>query len=61
MIPCAGYAPKVYHLYTVDIIVSGLPCVDFNTLEFDAPDDDGRRKLKYVHAWNWLRSALPAG
>lgn len=42
----------VYHLYTVDIVCSGLPDVDFNTLEF-APPNDGRG-LKYVHAWNWL-------
>lgn len=44
-----------YHLYTVDIICSGLPSVDFNTLEFDEPDKEGRARLKYVHAWNWLR------
>jgi len=44
-----------YHLYTVDIICSGLPGVDFNTLEYNDPDDGaGKRKLKYVHAWNWL-------
>eukprot|EP00928_Gymnodinium_smaydae_P055112 TRINITY_DN38722_c0_g1_i1.p1 TRINITY_DN38722_c0_g1~~TRINITY_DN38722_c0_g1_i1.p1 ORF type:complete len:688 (+),score=131.23 TRINITY_DN38722_c0_g1_i1:34-2097(+) len=44
----------MYHLYTVDIVVSGLPSTNFNTLEFDHPDKDGRRKLKYVHAWVWL-------
>eukprot|EP00932_Pfiesteria_piscicida_P017687 SRR837773.4565.p1 GENE.SRR837773.4565~~SRR837773.4565.p1 ORF type:complete len:586 (+),score=232.41 SRR837773.4565:233-1759(+) len=43
-----------YHLYTVDIICSGLPGVDFNTLEYAEPDQSGKRKLKYVHAWNWL-------
>merc|ERR1740121_1019813 len=44
----------VYHLYTVDIICSGLPDLDFNTLEYAEADDDGVRPLKYVHAWNWL-------
>jgi len=44
----------MYHLYTVDIICTGLPIVDLNTLEFDHPDKDGHRKLKYVHAWVWL-------
>lgn len=43
-----------YHLYTVDIICSGLPGVDFNTLEYAEPEYEGKRKLKYVHAWNWL-------
>jgi hypothetical protein len=46
----------MYHLYTVDIICSGLPTVDFNTLEFEHDvGKDGMRKLKYVHAWVWLR------
>jgi len=44
----------LYHLYTVEIICSGLPGFDFNTLEYDKPDKDGHRKLKYVHAWIWL-------
>jgi hypothetical protein len=44
----------MYHLYTVDIICSGLPRTDLNTLEFDHPDKNGHRKLKYVHAWVWL-------
>jgi hypothetical protein len=44
----------MYHLYTVDIICSGLPTVDFNTLEFDHGDASGHRKLKYIHAWVWL-------
>lgn len=44
----------VYHLYTVDIICEGLPTVNFNTLEFEHPKD-GKRKLKYIHAWVWLR------
>mmetsp|Transcript_90089 Transcript_90089/g.142351 ORF Transcript_90089/g.142351 Transcript_90089/m.142351 type:complete len:693 (-) Transcript_90089:107-2185(-) len=44
----------MYHLYTVEIICTGLPIVDLNTLEFDHPDKDGKRKLKYVHAWVWL-------
>mmetsp|Transcript_61573 Transcript_61573/g.177203 ORF Transcript_61573/g.177203 Transcript_61573/m.177203 type:complete len:678 (-) Transcript_61573:52-2085(-) len=44
----------VYHLYTVDIVCEGLPAVDFNTLEFEAPCQDGKRKLKYIHAWVWL-------
>lgn len=44
----------MYHLYTVEIICSGLPIVDLNTLEFDHPDKNGYRKLKYVHAWVWL-------
>jgi hypothetical protein len=43
----------VYHLYTVDILVKGLPITDFNTLEFDHVDKDGKRPLKYVHAWVW--------
>mmetsp|Transcript_34693 Transcript_34693/g.62995 ORF Transcript_34693/g.62995 Transcript_34693/m.62995 type:complete len:637 (+) Transcript_34693:27-1937(+) len=47
----------VYHLYTVDIVCSGLPHLDFNTLEFDARDCSGHRKLKYVHAWVWLEWA----
>jgi len=45
----------LYHLYTVDIVCSNLPVVDFNTLEFTHPDEAGRRKLKYVHAWVWLK------
>lgn len=44
----------MYHLYTVDIICTGLPIVDLNTLEFDHPDKTGYRKLKYIHAWVWL-------
>jgi len=44
----------MYHLYTVDIICTGLPVYDLNTLEFDHADKDGNRKLKYVHAWVWL-------
>jgi len=44
----------MYHLYTVDIVCSNLPSVDFNTLEFDHEDAQGKRKLKYVHAWVWL-------
>uniref|UniRef100_A0A7S4VZ71 Uncharacterized protein n=1 Tax=Alexandrium monilatum TaxID=311494 RepID=A0A7S4VZ71_9DINO len=44
----------LYHLYTVEIICSGLPGFDFNTLEYDYPDKEGHRKLKYVHAWVWL-------
>eukprot|EP00933_Yihiella_yeosuensis_P016059 TRINITY_DN13867_c0_g1_i4.p1 TRINITY_DN13867_c0_g1~~TRINITY_DN13867_c0_g1_i4.p1 ORF type:complete len:671 (+),score=115.66 TRINITY_DN13867_c0_g1_i4:53-2065(+) len=44
----------VYHLYTVDIICSGMPDFDFNTLEYKEADADGTRKLKYVHAWVWL-------
>lgn len=44
----------MYHLYTVEIICTGLPIVDLNTLEFDHPDKEGKRKLKYVHAWVWL-------
>jgi hypothetical protein len=44
----------MYHLYTVDIICTGLPSVDFNTLEFEHEDDQGNRALKYVHAWVWL-------
>jgi len=44
----------MYHLYTVDITCSGLPGVDFNTLEYTHPDSQGKRKLKYVHAWVWL-------
>jgi hypothetical protein len=48
----------VYHLYTVDIICDGLPPVDFNTLEFEHPDKDGNRKLKYIHAWVWLEWSM---
>ncbi|CAE7241417.1 HERC2, partial [Symbiodinium pilosum] len=44
----------MYHLYTVDIICTGLPLTDLNTLEFEHPDKDGKRKLKYIHAWVWL-------
>lgn len=44
----------MYHLYTVDIVCTGLPTVDFNTLEFDHEDEQGKRDLKYVHAWVWL-------
>lgn len=44
----------LYHLYTVDIVCTGLPAVDFNTLEFDKAPEDERRSLKYVHAWVWL-------
>jgi hypothetical protein len=44
----------MYHLYTVEIICSGLPIVDLNTLEFDHPDKTGTRPLKYIHAWVWL-------
>ncbi|CAK0888621.1 unnamed protein product [Prorocentrum cordatum] len=44
----------MYHLYTVEIICSGLPGVDFNTLEYAEPGKDGERKLKYIHAWSWL-------
>lgn len=43
----------MYHLYTVDILCTGLPKVDFNTLEFDHPRE-GEPKLKYIHAWAWL-------
>lgn len=45
----------VYHLYTVDIVCAGLPKVDFNTLEFEDSDKQGKRKLKYVYAWVWLQ------
>jgi hypothetical protein len=44
----------MYHLYTVDIVCTGLPPADFNTLEFDHPDANGNRPLKYVHAWVWM-------
>lgn len=44
----------MYHLYTVDIVCTNLPSVDFNTLEFDHEDEHGHRKLKYIHAWVWL-------
>mmetsp|Transcript_20978 Transcript_20978/g.46203 ORF Transcript_20978/g.46203 Transcript_20978/m.46203 type:complete len:644 (+) Transcript_20978:82-2013(+) len=43
----------MYHLYTVDIICSGLPNLDFNTLEFEHLEG-GKKKLKYVHAWVWM-------
>lgn len=43
----------MYNLYTVDIMCTGLPKVDFNTLEFDHPEK-GTPKLKYIHAWAWL-------
>jgi len=54
--PSASYPGllTMYHLYTVDIICSGIPTVDFNTLEFDHEDEKGNRKLKYIHAWVWL-------
>eukprot|EP00928_Gymnodinium_smaydae_P033809 TRINITY_DN24112_c0_g2_i3.p1 TRINITY_DN24112_c0_g2~~TRINITY_DN24112_c0_g2_i3.p1 ORF type:complete len:734 (+),score=79.23 TRINITY_DN24112_c0_g2_i3:100-2301(+) len=41
----------MYHLYTVDIVCSGLPGVNFNTLEFN---HDEKKSLKYIHAWVWL-------
>jgi len=44
----------MYRLYTVEIVCSGLPVVDFNTLEFNAADQAGRRTLKYIHAWAWV-------
>eukprot|EP00928_Gymnodinium_smaydae_P097042 TRINITY_DN869_c0_g1_i2.p1 TRINITY_DN869_c0_g1~~TRINITY_DN869_c0_g1_i2.p1 ORF type:complete len:894 (+),score=167.84 TRINITY_DN869_c0_g1_i2:57-2684(+) len=44
----------VYHLYTVDIVCTGMPKTDFNTLEFTHADKNGERKLKYIHAWVWL-------
>jgi len=44
----------VYHLYTVDILCSGLPDVDFSTLEFTEQNAQGHRHLKYVHAWSWV-------
>eukprot|EP00931_Biecheleriopsis_adriatica_P072797 TRINITY_DN47199_c0_g1_i1.p1 TRINITY_DN47199_c0_g1~~TRINITY_DN47199_c0_g1_i1.p1 ORF type:complete len:626 (-),score=118.70 TRINITY_DN47199_c0_g1_i1:196-2073(-) len=44
----------MYHLYTVDIICTGLPLMHLNTLEFDHPDANGHRKLKYIHAWEWM-------
>lgn len=44
-----------YHLHRVDIICSGLPTLNFNTLEFHQPDKAGNRKLKYMHAWVWLK------
>eukprot|EP00439_Symbiodinium_sp_Y106_P058221 s1027_g8.t1 len=45
----------VYHLYTVDIICTGLPTLNFNTLEFESPEQAGHRKLKYIHAWVWMK------
>lgn len=45
----------VYNLYRVDIVCTGLPTLNFNTLEFNEPDKDGERKLKYMHAWVWLK------
>eukprot|EP00435_Cladocopium_sp_Y103_P066098 s163_g28.t1 len=44
----------MYHLYTVDIVCTGLPLTDLNTLEFADADKDGSRPLKYIHAWVWL-------
>lgn len=31
----------MYHLYTVDIICTGLPLTDLNTLEFEHADQEG--------------------
>jgi hypothetical protein len=45
----------MYHLYTVDIVCTGLPLADFNTLEFDHPEGSVKRPLKYVHAWVWMQ------
>lgn len=45
----------MYNLYRVDIVCTGLPTLNFNTLEFNEPDKDGQRKLKYMHAWVWLK------
>jgi hypothetical protein len=47
----------MYHLYTVDIVCTGLPKADFNTLEFDHPESEeptAKRPLKYIHAWVWM-------
>ena len=35
----------MYHLYTVDIICTGLPLTDLNTLEFEHPDKVGWHKF----------------
>lgn len=43
----------MYHLYTVDIVCTGLPRGDFGTLEFEEKRD-GDHKLKYIHSWVWL-------
>eukprot|EP00931_Biecheleriopsis_adriatica_P056577 TRINITY_DN33528_c0_g1_i1.p1 TRINITY_DN33528_c0_g1~~TRINITY_DN33528_c0_g1_i1.p1 ORF type:complete len:661 (+),score=123.93 TRINITY_DN33528_c0_g1_i1:46-2028(+) len=45
----------VYNLYTVDIICTGLPTLNFNTMEFEHEDAVGKRPLKYIHAWVWLK------
>lgn len=49
----------VYHMYTVDIVCSGLPDVDFKTLEFTEQGADACRQLKYVHAWTWVSDSTP--
>ena len=35
----------MYHLYTVDIVCTGLPLTDLNTLEFEHPDKAGYFRL----------------
>ena len=42
----------MYHLYTLDLICSGLPEDDFNTLEYNKKKD-GTYPLKYIHEWRW--------
>mmetsp|Transcript_44044 Transcript_44044/g.116492 ORF Transcript_44044/g.116492 Transcript_44044/m.116492 type:complete len:334 (-) Transcript_44044:235-1236(-) len=41
-----------YWLHTVEVVCEGLPSCNFNTFEFD--QEDGLRRLKYVHAWVWM-------
>lgn len=45
----------MYNLYTVEIVCSGLPSVEFNSLEFKPTNAKGERPVKYLHAWAWLQ------
>lgn len=38
----------MYHLYTVDIVCTGLPLTDLNTLEFADAEKDWEAKQKHV-------------
>lgn len=42
----------MYHLYTVDIICTGLPLTDLNTLEFEHPDKEtGGQQTAHVQLY----------
>ena len=43
----------MYHLYTVDIVCTGLPLTDLNTLEFADAQKDWEAKQKHVRDVGW--------